>query len=286
MLRVVTAFSLVLIVVLTSCKQAPYEEEATAKKINTLKRKDVSEAKWGKIWAGKQVYDTYCSGCHGLKGDGKGPATEMLAVQPRNFTRAMFKFISTPSGSLPSDADLHRTLMRGIPRSSMPSWALLSEIDRTNVIEYIKTFSERWQTSPPPNVLSFGNTPQYIGSATSIAKGKAVYARMGCANCHGETGLGDGQSATTLKDAEDQPIKPFNFREGVLKGGSRVEDIYRTFYTGLAGTPMPSFGGILSDEENWHLVSYVVYLMGKTNVKESDISALASVTALADSTKK
>ncbi len=268
---------------LSSCKQTPFEEESTAKKINTVKRKDVSDAEWSHIWAGKAVYETFCSGCHGIKGDGKGPANEMLSVQPRNFTKAMFKFISTPSGSLPADADLHRTLLRGIPRSSMPSWSMLPETDRANVIEYIKTFSERWQTSPPPNAITFGNPPNWLGSATSIARGKSVYAKMGCANCHGETGLGDGHSSATLKDAEDNPIKPFNFRDGVLKGGSRVEDIYRTFNTGLAGTPMPAFGGILSDEDNWHLVSYVVYLMGKTNVKESD---LAKVSITADTTKK
>jgi cytochrome c oxidase cbb3-type subunit I/II len=256
---------------LSGCKQTPFEEESTAKKINTLKRKDVSDIQWTRVWAGKQVYETYCSGCHGLKGDGKGPANAMLSVMPRNFTKAMFKFISTPAGSLPADADLHRTLLRGIPRTSMPSWAMLPETDRANVIEYIKTFSERWQTSPPPNALSFGNPPQWLGSAQSIAKGKITYAKMGCANCHGETGLGDGHSAAELKDAEDHPIQPFNFREGQLKGGTRVEDIYRTFYTGLAGTPMPAFGGVLSDEDNWHLVSYVVYLMGKTNVKENDL---------------
>lgn len=269
-----------------SCKQTPFEEESTSKKINTLKRSKSTDLQWSRVWAGKQVYETYCSGCHGLKGDGKGPAHDMLAVMPRNFTRAMFKFISTPSGSLPSDADLHRTLSRGIPRSSMPSWAMLPEADRTNVIEYIKTFSERWQTSPPPNALNFGNPPQWVGNLESAMKGKVVYGKMGCANCHGATGLGDGQSAAALKDAEDHPIKPFNFREGVLKGGSRIEDIYRTFFTGLAGTPMPAFGGILSDEENWQLVSYVIYLMGKTNINDSDFAKAASSAALTDTTKK
>ncbi len=267
---------------LLSCKQTPFEEQASAKKINTLKRASVSEAQWVKAWQGKQVYEMYCSGCHGLKGDGKGPAAAMLEVKPRNFTRGMFKFISTAPGSLPSDADLHRTITNGVPRSSMPSWAQLSEADRANVIEYIKTFSDRWQTNPTPVSLAFGPAPAWVGGAPSIAKGKAVYAKMGCANCHGETGLGDGHSAATLEDAEKNPIKPFNFREGVLKGGSRVEDIYRTFYTGLAGTPMPAFGGILSDEDNWHLVSYVVYLMGKTNVKESDLAAVPII----DTTKK
>ncbi len=275
---------LCLAIAMSACKQTPFEQQANAKKLNTLKRSEVSEAVWLRAWEGKQVYETYCSGCHGVKGDGKGPASAMLSTQPRNFTRAMFKFISTPSGSLPTDADLMRTLVRGIPRSSMPSWALLSETDRMNVIEYLKTFSDRWRTNPPPPALAFGSTPSWLGSAQSVAKGKVIYAKMGCSNCHGESGLGDGHSAAALKDAEDNPIKPFNFQDGMLKGGTKVEDIYRTFYTGLAGTPMPAFAGILTDEENWHLVSYVVYLMGKTNVKEADLTASVASATMNDST--
>lgn len=254
------------------CKPLPAEDEATAKKINAVKRASVSEAEWSHIFAGKEVYETYCAGCHGIKGDGKGPASVLLDVKPRNFTKGLFKFISTPPGSLPSDADLHRTITRGIPRSSMPGWSLMSETDRTNVIAYIKTFSDLWLKRKPTSPLAFGSAPSWVGSARSAAIGKVMYARMGCTNCHGQSGLGDGPSAATLTDNEGQKIIPFNFREGVLKGGSRIEDIYRTFYTGLAGTPMPAYGGLLSDDENWHLVSYVIYLMGKTKLSDSEVS--------------
>ncbi len=286
MMRKVTLFAtFVICCAVAACKQTPFEEQSSAKKVNTLRRAQTTEAQWTRVWEGKQVYETYCAGCHGVKGDGKGLAAAMLDVKPRNFTRGMYKFISTPPGSLPSDADLHRTLLRGVPRSSMPSWSMLPESDRTNVIEYIKTFSDRWQTLPQLNPVNFGSAPSWVGSAQSVAKGKVVYAKMGCANCHGQIGLGDGQSAAALTDADGNPIKPFNFQEGILKGGSRVEDIYRTFYTGLAGSPMPAFGGILSDEDNWHLVSYAIYLMGKTNVKESDIAAAITTVAKTDSTK-
>lgn len=268
----------VLIVFLASCnRQLPAEEEATLKKINTVKRGKVSDAQWARIYAGKNVYETYCSGCHGLKGDGKGPAAAMLEVKPRNFVKAMFKFISTPKNSLPADADLHRTLLRGVPRSSMPSWKFLTEDDRNNVIEYIKTFSDKWYSKQQPKPLVFSNAPEWVGSAPSALNGKAIYAKMGCANCHGEKGLADGPSSKTLNDAEGNPISAFKFTDGVLKGGNKVEDIYRTFYTGLAGTPMPAYGGILSDDDNWHLVSYVLYLMGKTNVTESDLSSSTNV---------
>lgn len=259
---------------LGSCNsQLPAEEEATLKKINTVKRGKVSNDEWSKIYAGKNVYETYCSGCHGLKGDGKGNAAAMLAVKPRNFVKAMYKFISTPKNTLPSDIDLHRTLLRGIPRSSMPSWKFLSEDDRTNVIAYIKTFSDKWQTSQIHKPIAFPNAPEWVGSASSASLGKTIYAKMGCANCHGEKGMADGPSSNTLKDAEGNPMPAFKFTDGVLKGGNRIEDIYRTFYTGLAGTPMPAYGGILSDDDNWHLVSYVLYLMGKTNVTETALSS-------------
>ena len=203
----------------------------------------------------------------------------MLEVKPRNFTKGLFKFISTPPGSLPSDADLLRTITHGIPRSSMPGWSFMSETDRNNVIAYIKTFSDLWHKRKPVSPLAFGSAPSWVGSTRSAAIGKVVYARMGCTNCHGQSGLGDGPSAPTLTDNEGNKIVPFNFREGVLKGGSRIEDIYRTFYTGLAGTPMPAYGGILSDDENWHLVSYVIYLMGKTKVTESELSGYSLTAA-------
>ncbi len=273
-LRISASLIILFSFALAGCnKQLPAEEEATARKINTLKRGKVSDAEWSRVFAGKIVYETYCSGCHGIKGDGKGFAADMLDVKPRNFTKAMFKFISTPGGSLPTDQDLHRTLLRGVARSSMPSWVLLSENDRTNVIAYLKTFSEKWQTATVPSQLAFGGPPKWLGSPNSIVTGKIVYGKMGCANCHGETGLADGQSSQTLTDADGNKILPFNFHDGILKGGSKAEDIYRTFYTGLAGTPMPAYGGIVSDEENWHLVSYVVYLMGKTRYTENDIAA-------------
>ena len=35
---------------------------------------------------GKDIYLRRCAGCHGAKGDGKGPAAEFLAPKPFDFT--------------------------------------------------------------------------------------------------------------------------------------------------------------------------------------------------------
>ena len=44
---------------------------------------------WGQAGdanAGKAVYERKCLLCHGEKGDGKGPAAELLDPKPRDFT--------------------------------------------------------------------------------------------------------------------------------------------------------------------------------------------------------
>src|SRR3546814_12590288 len=42
---------------------------------------------------GKEVYERRCVGCHGVTGDGNGPAaTFMYKFRPRNFQLAVFKF--------------------------------------------------------------------------------------------------------------------------------------------------------------------------------------------------
>ena len=65
-----------------------------------------------------------CIGCHGDIGDGNGENTPwMEPFKPRNFTLGIFKCRSTPTGTLPTDDDLFRTLHRGLNTSDMPHWA-------------------------------------------------------------------------------------------------------------------------------------------------------------------
>ncbi|HBB41347.1 MAG: cytochrome C [Nitrospirae bacterium CG18_big_fil_WC_8_21_14_2_50_70_55] len=213
---------------------------------------------------GKQVYDRYCVGCHGAKGDGAGVAARWLDPKPRDFTRAAFKFRTTPSGTLPTDQDLHRSISRGVFRSSMPAWFLMAESEKVAVIEYLKTFSDRWSDPDEYEAPIFiPEPPEFVGEPASVVRGKELYGLMRCFNCHGDTGHGDGPSAPTLTDDTGRHIVPFDFTSGVLKGGPGLKDIYRTFSTGLDGTPMPSYSDSLPNEEDrWHLVSYIVSLRG------------------------
>ena len=190
---------------------------------------------------GKDLYAKYCSTCHGAEGKEDGTAAIYLNPKPHDFTRGIFKFQSTPVGSLPTDEDLHRTLKNGMPGSAMPAWDRLSEQQRGELIAFIKSFSERFRTEQPTDVLTIDKEPPL--TPEMIRNGKAVYALAGCWMCHGKTGVGDGPSAPNLADDVGRPIRPYNFtRAGAFKGGGTPRDIYRTFSTGIGGTPMPGYG--------------------------------------------
>ncbi|MGB7437720.1 MAG: cytochrome c, partial [Candidatus Acidiferrum sp.] len=74
----------------------------------------------------------------------------------------------------------------------------------------------------------------------------------------GEEGRGDGPSASTLTDSNDQPIRPYNFTsDNRSKCGRTNSDLYKIFMTGLDGTPMPSFADVVKPEDAWDLVHYL-----------------------------
>jgi mono/diheme cytochrome c family protein len=218
---------------------------------------------------GARIYGRYCVGCHGVNGDGQGAATPMLIVKPRDFTKGIFKFRSTPSGTLPTDEDLYKIISRGVYRTSMPDWALLTERERLAVIQYIKGFYSEWTERGAGAPIFIPDPPRSLGSSESVARGRELYTMLECTACHGDGGQGDGPSAKTLApDSWGNPQKPFDFTKGRLKSGPTPQDIFRTFMTGVGGTAMPSFADIFDDPDGenirvgdaWNLVSYILSL--------------------------
>lgn len=209
---------------------------------------------------GRRLYRILCATCHGIKGQGDGPMAPFLRPPPRDFTRGIFKWRSTPSGTLPTDDDLVRTIWRGIKGTAMPSFGdLLSERQIRSLVAYIKTFSPRFQREKPGTPIPIPPSPPI--TPKTIARGKQLYEQLQCWQCHGESGKGDGPAALTLRDEKGRPIKPFDFTTGVYRCGGRPEDIYRTFVTGIDGTPMPSFADALPDpDDRWALVHFILSL--------------------------
>ena len=212
---------------------------------------------------GRQVYRQRCVGCHGEQGDGNGPAATFLDPRPRDFTDAAFKFRTTPSGALPTDGDLLRTITRGVRWTAMPTWHELRESDRLAALQFIKTFApEAWQAPPEPPIAIPAPPP---ATPELLARGRTLFRTAKCWECHGNEGKGDGPSAGQLKSDAGFPIHPTDLTRGQFKGGADVRDVFRALSTGLNGTPMPSFAESLTEPERWALSYHVLSLSAFTD---------------------
>lgn len=225
--------------------------------------------------SGQVVYEQHCAACHGVNGDGNGPAMVWLFPKPRNFNTGLFKIQSTPSGSVPTDDDLFNTVTRGMPGSSMPSFSFLSESQRREVVQYVKYLTayleagrrvNRFEQAQASNQLGtpIAVPPEPPATFEAMTQGKALFTKLQCHTCHGETGAGDGPSAAALKDNWGFPLVPRDFNSGAFRGGATGTDLFLRIATGLAGTPMPPFGeGVISDQERWSVVHYIQSLRRK-----------------------
>ena len=91
------------------------------------------EASADSVLRGKQLFDNYCSTCHGSNGNGQGPAAHGITTFPRQ----LWVWNGTDSST---DGYLFWFITNG--RNEMPPWGLiLSENSRWDVINYIKTLN-------------------------------------------------------------------------------------------------------------------------------------------------
>jgi cytochrome c oxidase cbb3-type subunit I/II len=210
----------------------------------------------GNAETGKQDYRRWCVGCHGKEGNGEGENAPYLDPKPRDFTEALFRWRSTPTGTLPTDQDLYDTITRGVVDTLMPTWRPLTPQTRVDLIAYIKTFSPKWQTQKAGTPITI--PPEPPQTIDSVLHGRQLFDQMQCWKCHGPEGRGDGPSAITLTDDKGEPIRPYNFHDGTrFRCGETNQDLYKIFMTGLDGTPMPSFADSLKPQDAWDLVHFL-----------------------------
>jgi mono/diheme cytochrome c family protein len=218
---------------------------------------------------GEKTYRKACFDCHGARGDGNGPRARRLEPRPWDFTRGVYKCRSTATGVLPLDADLFMTITIGLPGTAMKGYGdLLSADARRDLVEYLKTFSPRFREEriEPEEVLKIPAEP--TASEKSIARGAELYRREKCIDCHGEGGRGDGPESRNLRDGWGRPTRPFDLTIADFRCGSSDQDIYRTLFTGLDGTPMPSFADTVDPPDRWPLVHFVRTLRRKPTLLE------------------
>ncbi len=218
------------------------------------------------VSAGAIIYERSCLVCHGLSGRGDGPAafynSAYSASRPRDFTVGNYKYRSTPSGEYPTDQDLFRVITNGIP-GAMPSFGGLPQSARWQVIAYLKAFSQDAAGAKPEIIVL--PEPAIPTSSASVAQGRFVYVTLDCHACHGVDGRGQVglTRAKELIDSRNMSMPPSDLTlAGSFKIGASARDIVRTLFTGLDGTPMPSYERQFHGREAdaWHLANYILSL--------------------------
>lgn len=228
------------------------------------------------IEAGKRVYFTKCVWCHGVEGAGDGPGADRLWPRPRNFNQGTFKIRHTASGELPlfdskkpipGQNDLFETVTHGLPGSAMPPWeGILTEEQRLQVLSFVTTqlvqdrsFTDK--ETETQTILQLAELKPKPATEESVKRGSELVVEKKCVECHGMEGRGDG-NAFNLKDDWGFSIQPADWRKCWNFRGSRqdpynVANIFRTFSTGVNGTPMPSFADNTTVDERWDIANFV-----------------------------
>jgi mono/diheme cytochrome c family protein len=226
---------------------------------------------------GREIYLANCVQCHGPNGAGDGYGAPFLVPPPRDFTTAQYKFRTTSTGELPTDEDLFRTISRGANGTGMPPWQFLLPVeDRWALVDYVKSRSANFEGHASPAVMKLPGEPR----SADAARGRLVYQKLQCAKCHGEDGRGAGPAALTLTDGKGFHINSRDFTNpGSFRTGWTSREIVRTLETGLNGTPMPSYSGLVPPQDEYDLAAYVMSLAapGGGDQKRQKARSMANV---------
>jgi high-affinity iron transporter len=92
-------------------------------------------------------------------------------------------------------------------------------------------------------------------SLPSWQAGKMIF-NQNCAQCHGETGKGDGPGRATMNPKEPPPS---DFTDSNLMDGLSPFKAFNVASFGVEGTAMPNFSA-LTEEERWQAAFYILSL--------------------------
>lgn len=90
------------------------------------------------ITRGKQLFLQRCTGCHGLKADGKGPSSIDILPRPRNLRNGPFI-------NAMNDRRLLESILYGVQGTAMPPWIDygLTANDAGDLLNFIRSFQTR-----------------------------------------------------------------------------------------------------------------------------------------------
>jgi len=154
---------------------------------------------------GARLYASSCASCHGSRGLGDGPAGAKLNPPPPAIGKAETMESVSP-------ATMFRKISVGVTGTAMPAFSpQLTDDQRWNVVAYLATLRH---------------------TATQVAEGEGLYVQ-GCVECHGMSGVADGNVARALSKL------PPDLATIAWQAERSDSQIAMAVSAGMAGTPMP-----------------------------------------------
>ncbi len=230
---------------------------------------------------GRALYAEYCMACHGEDGDGKGVAAKAMKVPPRDFTSGIYKFGEVVSGELVHDSHLMKLLDTGLDGSAMLPWDL-TEKQKFALVQYLKTFApDVWEGKDKKlgeQIVMQKDPYGMANKQAAIDAGKKIYhGEAACWSCHRAyvpraelaeinemevADIDDDAYKTKLQETEwGFKNVPPDFTWHRIRSAQTVEELYMRLNAGVGGTTMPSWKGVLEDDQIWAVAHYVKSLM-------------------------
>ena len=202
--------------------------------------------------SGERVYATYCVGCHGEQGLGDGPAAEFLNPKPRNFVEGEYKYFHfNESGPLPSDESLLITVRNGLPGSSMPAFALLSEQQIKDVTDYVKSLRDSdWGDAEP---IQAADGPTMIEGETAAE----IFDAASCKACHSLAEVGAAGGVGPELNTIGSRLDALEITESIIDPGAVIAAVCPAGPC-PAGAMPSNFGERLSETQIETLVEFLV----------------------------
>ncbi len=258
----------------------------------TKTRNDYTVEKIANAHRGRQVYVREgCFYCHTqfnrLQDRGYGPlvrAGDYVFETPHQLgTARTGPDLTNEGGRMSSEwQKAHLINPRAVkPGSIMPSFSYLSDRDMNDLVAYIQTLGNKRKSThfveAPDEYRNTTGAGQALlnrktvdtNATASANAGRGIYTQN-CAVCHGLEGWGNGPNAITLEK------KPANFSRPFYKQYPDEFWFYR-ISEGVAGTRMPRFGEVLTEEQRWYLVAYLKTLPQSKEITIDNLNQLNKV---------
>lgn len=175
------------------------EEESMAEQV----RSQHAEA----IEVGAELFETNCSGCHGLQGEGI-PGLAPGLNDPQFFTTRLEEvgWEGTLEDYIVSTVSTGRTvstrpeLYVGGGKPAMPAWSQrFGGPLRDDQVRNLATFILNWEATALGDVeLAELPTPSAEQAADPIARGEQLFVSTGCGGCHTIQGISSGEVGPNL----------------------------------------------------------------------------------------